>query len=361
MKFRKFITALLGIAVSAMFIGGCGSASPGTESGDKEEQEKAQVQEKTKEEAQKGQEAAEYPLRIAHAFGETVLEEEPENIVTIGWGNQDTALALGTAPVGVSAANFGELTENSLHPWTDEAFRDLGVEKPVVFDDVDGLDYEAISDAGPDVILASYSGITEEEYNLLSEIAPVVAYPENPWQTTWREQTILNASGMGMQKEGEELVDRTEELIAAKTAEFPELAGTKTAFFWISPDDFSTFYVYLPADPRAAYLTDLGLEFPESVKKMAEGTSEFSITVSRENANELADVEMMVVYGNENLLKALQEDELMSQIPAVKNGAVVLMDENSSLGAAATPSILSIPSEIEEYLKLLSQAREKVK
>ena len=38
------------------------------------------------------------------------------------------------------------------------------------------LDFEAISDANPDVILAAYSGITQEEYDTLSEIAPVVAY-----------------------------------------------------------------------------------------------------------------------------------------------------------------------------------------
>ena len=52
---------------------------------------------------------------------------------------------------------------------------------------MDGLDYEAISDSNPDIILAAYSGITQEEYDLLSEIAPVVAYPENAWQTLWRD------------------------------------------------------------------------------------------------------------------------------------------------------------------------------
>ena len=60
------------------------------------------------------------------------------------------------------------VTDNNLHPWTDEAFADLGVEKPVVFDDVDGLDFEQISDCNPDVILAAYSGMTQEDYDTLS-------------------------------------------------------------------------------------------------------------------------------------------------------------------------------------------------
>lgn len=304
--------------------------------------------------------AVSYPLTIEHAFGETVIESKPERVATVGWENQDTPLALGVAPVGVSAANYGLVTENNLHPWTDEAFQSLGVDSPVVFNDVDGLDYEAISDSHPDVILASYSGFTQEEYETLSQIAPVVPYKEAPWQTTWKEQTIENATGMGMKKEGEEKVAEVEALIEEKLADYPDLKGTKAAFCWISADDLSSFYIYMPSDPRASYLLDLGLEFPESVKELAENTSDFSITVSRENADQLKDVDMIVVYGDQSLLNALQEDELMSQIPAVKNGAVALIDSTSALAGASTPSILSIPYEIDEYLSLLSEAQEQI-
>ena len=149
-------------------------------------------------------------------------------------------------------------------------------------------------------------------------------------------------------------------LIEEKLADYPDLKGTKAAFCWISADDLSSFYIYMPSDPRASYLLDLGLEFPESVKELAENTSDFSITVSRENADQLKDVDMIVVYGDQSLLDALQEDELMSQIPAVKNGAVALIDSTSALAGASTPSILSIPYEIDEYLSLLSEAQEQI-
>ena len=123
-------------------------------------------------------EETQYPITISHAYGETVIESKPERIVTLGWGNQDTVLALGVVPVGVSAANYGYVTEHGLHEWTDEAFASLGESNPNVFDDTDGFDYEAISDAAPDVILAAYSGMTEEEYETLSAIAPVVPFEE---------------------------------------------------------------------------------------------------------------------------------------------------------------------------------------
>ena len=253
------------------------------------------------------------------------------------------------------------VTDNNLHPWTDEAFADLGVEKPVVFDDVDGLDFEQISDCNPDVILAAYSGMTQEDYDTLSQIAPVIPYKEKAWQTSWREQTIENAEGMGMKSEGEKKVKEVEDLIAEKLEEYPQLEGIPTAFCWISADDFSTFYVYLPTDPRAAYLLDLGLTLPESVQKLAGETDDFNITVSRENADQLDDIQLMVVYGDEDLLKSLQEDKLMSQIPAIKNGAVALVDSTSALAGASTPSILSIQYEIDEYLQLLSDAAENIK
>ena len=166
---------------------------------------------------------------------------------------------------------------------------------------------------------------------------------------------------MGMKPEGEKKVKEVEDLIAEKLEEYPELEGIPTAFCWISADDFSTFYVYLPTDPRAAYLLDLGFTLPESVQKLAGETDDFNITVSRENADQLDDIEMMVVYGDEDLLKELQEDKLMSQIPAIKNGAVVLIDSTSALAGAATPSILSIPYEIDEYLELFAKAAENIK
>ena len=116
-----------------------------------------------------------YPIIIKHAFGETIIESKPERVATISWGNQDLPLALGVVPVGISKANYGVIDDSGLLPWTAAKFEALDVTDPVLFDDIAGLNFEAIADVKPDVILAAYSGITQEEYDLLSEIAPVVA------------------------------------------------------------------------------------------------------------------------------------------------------------------------------------------
>ncbi len=301
-----------------------------------------------------------YPMTIQHAFGETVLKKKPEKIATISWGNQDVPLALGIVPVGVSMANYGVTDGSGLLPWTKDAFKSLGVENPVLFDDVAGLNYEAIYKVAPDVILASYSGITQEEYDLLSEIAPVIPYQEMPWQTFWRDQITENASAIGMKEEGEVLVKDLESLIAEKLTAYPELTGKSAAFFYFSPQDLSKFYIYLPADPRAAYLEDLQMVLPESVKKLQEENKSFAVELSAENVDLLTDVDLVITYGSEGLLETLQNDPLIGTMEAVKRGSVVVIEDGTPLAASGTPSALSIPATIDEYLKLMNDAAKKV-
>lgn len=301
-----------------------------------------------------------YPIRIKHAFGETVIEKQPKNVVTISWSNQDVPLALGVVPAGISKANYGKTDENGLLPWTAAKYKELGVEKPVVFNDVDGLDYEAISNAAPDVILAAYSGITQKEYDLLNKIAPVVAYPTLAWQTYWRDQIKINATAIGKKNEGEKLVSDLDKLITEKTGKYPSIKGKKVAFCYFNPTDLGKFYIYLPTDPRAAYLNDLGLEVPESVKKLAETSNSFALEISSENIDKLSDIDVMVTYGSDKLLKQLQADALLGTVPAIKNGSVAIIEDGSALAASCTPSALSIPAKIDEYLKIIGEAADKV-
>jgi iron complex transport system substrate-binding protein len=300
-----------------------------------------------------------YPITIQHAFGETVINEKPERIVTISWANQDVPLALGVIPVGISEANYGVQDGSGLLPWTAAKFKELGEENPVLFSDTDGLDFEAISDAEPDVILAAYSGITQEEYNLLSEIAPVVAYPTLAWQTYWRDQIILDATGMGMATEGQQLVTDLELLIQEKIAEYPQLEGKSAAFFYFNPADLGKFYIYLPTDPRAAYLNDLGMVVPESVATLAETTTSFALEISAENVDILQDIDIIVAYGDGTLLELLQADPLLGTVPAIQRGSVALIEDGTPLAASGTPSPLSIPATIDEYLTIMGEAADK--
>lgn len=354
MKLKK-LSAILAIALS-ISLTACSNNKADTS-----DKDNAPVAEEETTETDNTTEAeVEYPITIKHAFGETVIESKPERVATISWGNQDVPLALGVVPVGISEANYGVTDGSRLLPWTAEAFKNLNVESPVLFSDTAGLDFEAISDTQPDVILAAYSGITQEEYNLLSEIAPVIAYPTLAWQTYWRDQIIMDATGMGMQAEGEALVTELEQLIAEKVATYPQLAGKNAAFFYFNPSDLGKFYVYLPTDPRAAYLSDLGMSVPQSVLDMAKESTSFALEISAENIDTLKDVDIIIAYGDETLLKSLQEDPLMGTMPAIQRGSAAFIQDGTPLAASGTPSALSIPATIDEYLSVIGEAADKV-
>jgi len=147
-----------------------------------------------------------------------------------------------------------------------------------------------------------------------------------------------------------------EQLIETTTAKYPELESVTGAFLWIDASDLSSFYLYFPVDTRAAYLMDLGIEFPESLNELQTEEGGFAVSISAEHIDVLDDLDIIVAYGDAGLLQALQADSIFGTVPAVKNGAVVLIDSNSDLAGAATPSALSIPAVIDEYVSMLADA-----
>ncbi|MGZ7445471.1 iron-siderophore ABC transporter substrate-binding protein [Paenibacillus sp. TH7-28] len=315
---------------------------------------------KTEAPASQDANSEQYPIVIKHAFGESVIESKPERVVTIQWANHDVVLALGVVPVGFSAANFGVQDGSGLLPWTAEKLKELGVSDPNVFQDTDGLDFEAISDADPDVILAAYSGITQEDYDLLSQIAPVVAYPTAPWSTTWREQVLLNAEGMGMKAEGEQLIKDTENMVNEKLSQYPQIKGKKVVWVNFSAEDLSQLHIYTPVDSRVAFLYELGMVYPESVTEQIADPNSYSLNLSAENVEALYEADLIVGYGNDELLKTLQADSLLGKIPAIQRGSVAFIDSDTPLVAAGTPNPLSIAYTIDEYLALIGGAIDKI-
>lgn len=295
---------------------------------------------------------------LDHAFGQTILDKKPERVATIAWGNHDVALALGIVPVGLSKANYGVSADKGVLPWTEEKIKELNG-KANLFDDLDGLNFEAISNSKPDVILAGYSGITKEDYDTLSKIAPVAAYKSKPWQTLWRDMIRIDSKALGMEKEGDELIKNTEARISKELEKHPEIKGKikgkKVLFTMINAADTSKFWIYTSKDPRANYLTDLGLVFPESLKEF-ESEDSFAKEISAEEANKINDVDVIITYGDDKTLEALQKDPLLGKINAIKNGAVAVIPDNTPLAASCTPTPLSINYTIEEYLNLLGNA-----
>ena len=132
-----------------------------------------------------------FPVTIEHKFGETTIDAEPERVVSIGYNEHDFLLALGVVPVALRDW-YGE-QPNSVWPWAQD---ELGDATPEVLPSTD-LNFEQIAALDPDLIVGVWSGMTAEDYELLSAIAPTVAQPENydDYGTPWQEQTLILGAG----------------------------------------------------------------------------------------------------------------------------------------------------------------------
>ena len=284
---------------------------------------------------------ASFPITMKHAYGETVIKSKPERVVTLDWNNADAVLALGIVPVGTARANWGPVTDKGLLPWTEAKFKELGTENPNVFKDLEGYDYEAVAAAKPDIIVAPYSGMDEKAYKRLSEIAPTLP--------------VEAAEALGLKSEGEKLVSDTDAFIKENLAKYPNLANKSVAMCYINAADLSNFSVYRTADPRGAYLTDLGFTFPEKVEAQAKDKNAFYVQISSELAvDALSDTDIIITYGDDKTVAALKKDAIFSKIPAVKEGRVVVLDSNGNLAAACNPSVLSIKAELVNYLDAIN-------
>ena len=336
----RFTAAAASLAAAALLLSGCAGSTPadagsaGSSDGAFEE------------------------ITIEHALGETTITEKPERVATIAWANHEVPLALGVVPVGMSKASWGDDDGDGVLPWVEDRLEELDAETPVLFDETDGIDFEAVADTQPDVILAAYSGLTQEEYDTLSKIAPVVAYPDIAWATSYEDMIRLNSAALGLADEGEQLIEDLHAEVDTALAAHPGLADAKVLFSYLDPADLSSVGFYTSHDTRPGFLESLGLPAPAVVSEESEGTDAFYLTVSSEEADRFADVDVFVTYGSPDgaIIQQLQADPLLSQIPAIAEGRIAILEESSPLAASANPSPLSIGWGIDEYFAVLAGA-----
>ncbi|QDB79813.1 iron-siderophore ABC transporter substrate-binding protein [Georgenia sp. 311] len=295
-------------------------------------------------------------VTIEHAFGSTEIPAGATDVVTLGWGSTEAALALGVVPVGIEAQTYA-VDENGLLPWVNEALAEVEAEPTILPATVEEPAYEDIDALDPDVILAPYSGITEEQYDILSEIAPTVVYPEEPWTTPWRDVVSIVGESLGMDEEADALVAELDATLEETAAAHPELDGVTVAAIW---DVGGTFYVYKPADSRVDFLLDLGLESAPSVEELDTGGETFVYSLSYEETDKL-DADVIVNYAStEEEIENFLAQSYAQAIPAVQDGAIANITGDQLIAAMSPPTALSINWGLDEYVDAISAAVDQI-
>ncbi|KRF26133.1 iron-siderophore ABC transporter substrate-binding protein [Phycicoccus sp. Soil803] len=330
--------AVLALALSACSTGTSGPASGASDAG-----------------ASSGTDTSAFPVTITHAYGDTVVSKPPTRVATLGWSDQDFALALGVAPVGAVKVTWGGNAKLST-PWYDAKLASLGAAEPTRYDDADGAPLEEIAKLAPDLILATNSGVTKEEYAKLSKIAPVVAYPGAAWGTPWQTSLEMVSKALGREKQAPAVLKATEDSIKAAATKYPQTRDKTFIFGAMSPTDSSKIDYYTPLDNRPRLLVDLGMKNAPVVESLTKGSTEFYQTISAEQASTLeSDVFITYTESDADMAK-FRKDPLLGQVPALKTGGyVAATNKTDSLGMSA-PSPLSIPWAMEKFVPTVAAA-----
>jgi len=295
--------------------------------------------------------AAAFPVTLEHKYGSTTIREQPVRIVTVGLTDHDALLALGIVPVGTSEW-FGGYP-GSVWPWAQDKLGD------VIPEAVGGesINFEKIAALQPDLILALYAGVTEEEYGILSQIAPTVAQPGDyvDYGIPWQELTLTVGKAVGQAAAAEALIAGVEEKFVQVRAEHPEFAGATS----IVATPYEGIWVYGAQDVRGRLLTMLGFELPAGLAEIT--GAEFGGNLSMERAD-LLDVDVIIW-----LDAAEAEGELggpvYQNLPVHTEGREVhLSSYDDPLGGATSfVSVLSLPFLLDGLVPQLADALDESK
>lgn len=321
---KRSVVMAVAIGVSAALIAGCGSddepaasvSAPGSGSGP------ATV---VAESIPAASDSA-FPITITNALGSVEVPQAPENIVAVGDAELDALLSLGVVPttyVGYS---------DELLPYQTAALG--GASPPEMLSLVDGMPFEQIAAAEPDLIV-SLSWTDEESYPLLNDIAPVVSYVDDPWGDAWQTQVAQIAAGLGRSADGATLVADIEAQVAEAAAAHPQLAGSSVTF--TSADAGAACSVDLPTSPVLVFLGQLGLE-----PALEDPASAYCVELSPESLPSL-DADVMLLFGARD---ELESNPVFQQIPGVEAGNVVWLDDTMA-NAVNSPTPLAIPAFLE--------------
>ncbi|MBL1420694.1 MAG: iron-siderophore ABC transporter substrate-binding protein [Alphaproteobacteria bacterium] len=289
--------------------------------------------------------ASDFPQTFEHRYGTTVIEQKPLRVVSLSYSGHDNLLALGVKPVAVRYW-YGDYPY-SVWPWAQEA---LGDHQPAILKGE--LNIEQIASLAPDLIIGVTSGVTQEQYELLSAIAPTVMSQAKytDYSTPWQLRATTAGRAVGESEKAAILVGAIEKQIADIVKAHPNWQG-KTA-------SVSFFYNGTPGgyrsiDTRPQLLKRLGFDTPKLLDAAA-AEGEFYANISPEDLTPLeADVLIWMATGD--ALAGLKEMPLRKKMRAHIEGREVLAD-NLLAGAFSFSNTLSLSYALEKLVPQIELA-----
>lgn len=279
-----------------------------------------------------GQPGGGFPRTVQTSRGPVEIPARPERIVPLD-ASVDALVAMDRRPVAM-VESFN--APDGIDPWLDGHIAPSSVQ---LLNTVDGIPFEQVAAARPDVILAGTHFQIDEDYDTLVGIAPVVTTVKGLTEDTWQDQTLLIGEALGEEAAAQQAVDAVEERIERVRAAHPQWQG-KT---FVSAFAFEPGAVRITSGdsfgPR--FLEKLGLRFSPAAADLP------SPDISFERLG-LLDADLLLISAtSDDLRKDLQSAPLYASLPVVQRGDVIDIDIVLST-ALVVPSVLRVGYVIDE-------------
>ncbi|MBM9463789.1 ABC transporter substrate-binding protein [Aeromicrobium sp. YIM 150415] len=301
MRHRSLIRVTTAVALTVMLAAACSPADPEPASGDE-------------------------TRTVDDQFGTVTFTGTPERVVASGNTESDIAIALGVTPVAMGQW-YDE--DDGSSPWRREMLD--GEQPEIIGYNPDGYDVEETLAFEPDLVLGGFD-LEEEPYRQLSAVAPTLSMP---YSATGDELTRAVGVALNREAEAEDLIERTQAMVADAAEEFPELDGKTISV--VSDGSPGTLVDMTGATLNLGMLEGLGLTGAPGVSDFA---ADDYTEVPAENWTVFDGDILVVAYYDEAVRAEVEASELFQRIPAVRNGhylALTDRDDVELIRAAAPP------------------------
>ncbi len=258
-----------------------------------------------------------FPATVTTKFGDITVKAKPVRVVALGWGDAETALALGVQPVGASDwLGFGG---EGVGPWA----KGMYTTPPEIIGTLEPS-FEKIAALKPDLILDVKSSGDQARYDRLKGIATTIGVPAggDNYLTTPDQQLTMIAIALGEKAKGEELRKELADAFTSAAAAHPAWKGKTMTAATKSKDSWGA---YVEGSERVTFMENLGFVQNPKIAAMKPDATGFSVSLSPENLTDI-DADVIVAFPIFIDTSALTGDAAWKAVPAVKDGRAVVID-----------------------------------
>lgn len=254
--------------------------------------------------------------------GDVEIPLKPQKIVDIS-GSSEELLLLGHTVVGT--ANVDSYDTENVPSYMKES---LGDAKVVGHSMMETADIEAILALEPDLIIMAPR--QEEIYDQLKEIAPTVMLEDqsNDWEAKLKDVAKL----FGQEKEAQTWLDNYYAKAEKLGKEIKEANGEDTTYLTVLASSGS-FMVFSEGGIGTVLKDDMKLPQPVNMPKQDSITLP---TVTMEGLSEI-DADHIIVIATQSDKADLEASSVWSEIRAVKDGNVTILDASPYFSQAYNP------------------------